>query len=486
MSKSLRTNYIFNLINTVSQVLFPLITFPYAARIMLPDGIGLVNFYASIINYITLFSCLGIPVYAIKATASVRNDPEKLNKVTVEIVCLNLILTVAAYLAVGIVCLTVPKVSDNIPLFLVLSLGIIFTTIGCEWFYKGIEDFKYITVRGLVIKVVSIIMLFCLVKTKDDILIYGLYTIFGSIGGNIFNFFRLRKYISVKKCIGDIHPFRHLKPVLHVFIFSAITSIYLQLNTVILGFMKNSSDVGIYTSALKLFGIVNGIIGALSTVMLPRMSNLVAEKDNVEIMRLAQKAYNFSFTFALPMIVGMIVCSPYLIHLFCGESFMASTSCVRIMAPIMLFLSISSLLGYQILYPMGHLNLVIGYCVVGSVLCIILDFLLIPNLSYIGVSVSYLLTEIVVAVISIIVSRKYIKISYFGKTQRNTLISSFIMLSVFYLIRRISLGSDILMLLFYFLCGFAVFSMSMVVLRDDFYRECVRNAISLFVSQKKR
>lgn len=480
MSQSLRTNYIFNLINTVSQVLFPLITFPYAARIMLPDGIGLVNFYASIINYITLFSCLGIPVYAIKATASVRNNPEELNKVTIEIVSLNLILTVAAYLAVGIICLTVPKVSDNVPLFLILSLGIVFTTIGCEWFYKGIEDFKYITIRGLIVKILSIVILFCFVRTKDDILIYGLYTIIGSIGGNIFNFIRLRKYISIKECIGRIQPFRHLKPVLHVFIFSAITSIYLQLNTVILGFMKDATDVGIYTSALKLFGIVNGIIGALSTVMLPRMSNLVAEKDNAEIMRLAQKAYNFSFTFALPVIVGMIVSSPYLIHLFCGESFMASSGCVRIMAPIMLFLSISSLLGYQILYPMGHLNLVIGYCVIGSVLCVILDFLLIPKLSYTGVSISYLLTETVVAIIAVFVSRKYININFFTASQRNTIISSIVMVFFYYFIRNFELGNDMVILLFYFVSGVIVYSLSMLILKDMFFINCINSLKTLF------
>ena len=475
MSKSLRTNYIFNLINTVSQVLFPLITFPYASRIMLPDGIGQVNFFASIINYITLFSCLGIPVYAIKAAAAVRNDSEKLNKVTVEIVTLNLILTIIAYLIVGILCFTVPKVKEDVPLFLILSLGIVFTTIGCEWFYKGIEDFKYITIRGLIVKVLSVVMLFCFVKTKDDILIYGLYTIIGSIGGNIFNFIRLRKYITFRNCFHDIHPFLHLKPVLHVFLFSAITSIYLQLNTVILGFMKDAHDVGIYTSALKLFGIINGIIGSLATVMLPRISNLVAKNDTKEIKRLAQKAYNFSFTFSLPMIVGIFFCSPNIVHLICGDSFMPSVLCIQIMAPIMLFLSISSLLGYQILYPMGHLNLVIGYCLAGSILCVVLDFSLIPQFSYVGVSISYLLTEMVVAVIAIIVSKKYIKVTFFTKSQRNTIISSALMASAFILLRRVRFDFDIIMLLFYCIVGLLVYCMSMLILKDDFFVDCIKS-----------
>lgn len=484
MSKSLKSNYIFNLINTVSQVLFPLITFPYAARIMLPDGIGQVNFFTSIINYITLFSSLGIPVYAIKATAAVRDDREKLNQVTIEIVSLNLILTFFAYVAVGVICLTVPKVSVDIPLFLILSLSIIFTTIGCEWFYKGIEDFKYITIRGIVIKTVSLILLFIFVKSKEDILLYGLYTVLGAIGGNIFNFIRLRKYISVKEVLGSIRPLRHLKPVLQVFLFSAITSIYLQLNTIILGFMKNASDVGIYTTAVKLFSIVNGIIGSLGTVMLPRVSNLVATNDMEEVKRLAQKAYNFSFTFSLPTIIGVIVSSPYLIRLFCGESFMESVLCIQIIAPIMLFISISSLLGYQILYPMGHLNLVIGYCVIGSVVCIILDMLLIPNMTYVGVSISYMLTELVVAMIAIIVSRRYIKIDFFTTSQRNTIISTLFLTVVFVMFRNIELGNDFLMLTAYGVVGIIAYSLSMLLLKDKLYNECVKSALSLIHKQK--
>ncbi len=475
MAKSLKSNYIFNLINTVSQILFPLITFPYATRIMLPNGIGQVNFFTSIIGYITLFTSLGIPIYAIKATAAVRNDRDKLNITTVEIVSLNLILTILGYVAVGVICMTVPKVAVDIPLFLILSLSIFFTTIGCDWFYRGIEDFKYITIRGIVVKLLSMVLLFCFVKTKEDILIYGLYTVIGSIGGNIFNFVRLRKYISVKAAFQSIHPFRHLKPILHVFLFSAITSFYLQLNTIILGFMKDSADVGFYTTALKIFGLVNGVIASLATVMLPRISNLVAENDKQEIMRLAQKAYDFSFVLSLPIIIGLIVCSPYVIHLLCGENFMPSASCIQIMAPIMLFLSISSLLGYQILYPMGQLNLVICYCIIGCIINIVFDLLLISKYSYVGVSIAYMSTEMIVAIIAMIVSRKFIKVRFFTKTERNALVGSVLMGGVLYFIHKyISLSNDIIMLLTNFVIGAIVFLLSMFLLKDPIIKECVR------------
>ena len=327
-------------------------------------------------------------------------------------------------------------------------------------------------------KILSLFLLFGFVKTKSDIYIYGLYTIIGSIGGNVFNFIRLRKYLSVKECIRSIHPLKHLKPVIHVFIFSAITSIYLQLNTVMLGFMKPSSDVGIYTSALKIFNIINGLIASLATVMLPRMSNLIATNNQKEIQRIAQKAYDFSFMFSIPFIVGLTFCSSSIVHLLCGDAFIDASGCVQIMAPIMLFLSVSSLLGYQILYPMGHLNLVIGYCVIGSIVCLCLNLLLIPSLSYLGVSISYMITEFVVAIISIFVSRKYIHLSFYTNTQKNTLLSSFIMGLCLFFVSIITIDNDVLSLMIYFITGIVTYSLILYVRKDAIFHECVNSILS--------
>lgn len=477
MSESLRKNYIYNLINTVSQIVFPLITFPYASRVMMPEGIGQVQFFSAIIGYITLFTSLGIPIYAIKEVAAVRNDPEKLKRVTLEILSLSLFLTIIGYFAVFILCGTVTKIQEDLPLFLILSTSIIFTTIGCDWFYRGVEDFRYITILGLIIKVVSALLLFCLVKSKDDILLYALYTIIGTIGGNLFNLFRLRKYITFKINLRELHPFRHIKPVLHVFIFSAITSIYIELNTVILGFMKDSSDVGIYSVALRIFGLINGVVASLSTVMLPRISNLLSYGNMQEVKRLAQKAYDFSFLLALPVMAGLIICSPYVVRVLCGEEFMAAVDCVKLMAPIMLFLSVSSLLGYQILYPMGHLNIVIGYCAVGCLIDVVLNFVLIPSLSYLGVSISYMSTELIVAIIAIIASRKYIKVNFFTNSEKKALISTIIMTLILLYLDRLQIDNSLIKLIIMGLIGAMSYALSLYLLKESLLLEYIPSFI---------
>lgn len=185
MAKSLKANYLFNLANTISGLLFPLITFPYASRILLADGIGQINFFQSIIQYITLLTCLGIPMYAIREVAKIRENIEERNKVTVEILLLHTSLTVVGYIIMILLVATVTKIQVDILLFLLLSTTIFFTAIGCEWFYQGVEDFKYITIRGLIVKTISVILLFLLVKTKEDIMWYAAYSVFGVLGGNV-------------------------------------------------------------------------------------------------------------------------------------------------------------------------------------------------------------------------------------------------------------------------------------------------------------
>lgn len=310
MAQSVKVNYILNLINTGTQMLFPLLTFPYVCRVIEADGIGQVNFFQSIISYISLFTCLGIPMYAIREIARDRNDVVKMNQTAVEILLLHSMLTLIGYAIVSILCLVVPQIQVNIPLFLILSLTIFFTAIGCEWFYQGIEDFKYITIRGLIIKSISVILLFIFVKSKTDLLYYGCYTVFGVLGGNIFNFFRLRKYIHRENIIfSELHIKRHIKPVLKVFSFSVVTSIYLQLNTVLLGFFKNALAVGYFAAATKVMQMLLQMSACLGSVMMPRASHLIAKNKESEFNALIQKSYDFTLAIALPMTIGLIVCA---------------------------------------------------------------------------------------------------------------------------------------------------------------------------------
>lgn len=448
MAQSVKVNYILNLINTGTQMLFPLITFPYICRVIEADGIGQINFFQSIISYISLFTCLGIPMYAIREIARDRSDVVQMNRTAMEILLLHSMLTLVGYAIVAILCLTVPQIQVNIPLFLILSLTIFFTAIGCEWFYQGIEDFKYITIRGLIIKTVSVVLLFIFVKSKTDLLYYGCYTVFGVLGGNIFNFFRLRKYIHRENIIfSELHIKRHIKPVLKVFSFSVVTSIYLQLNTVLLGFLKNALAVGYFAAATKVMQMLLTMSACLGSVMMPRASHLIAENREDEFNRLIQKSYDFTLAIALPMTIGLIFCAPSLITALCGVKFEHSILPSQIIAPIILMVAISNVFGIQVLFPKGKINVVTLCCGIGAVADLILNLCLIPFFSYIGTSIAYLGAEVATTVSMYFIGRKYIPIIYFKKSHLTYALGCIVMALALYGISLLQLPTLTILLL---------------------------------------
>ena len=467
MAQSVKVNYILNLINTGTQMLFPLITFPYVCRVIEADGIGQINFFQSIISYISLFTCLGIPMYAIREIARDRSDVVQMNRTAMEILLLHSMLTLVGYAIVAILCLTVPQIQVNIPLFLILSLTIFFTAIGCEWFYQGIEDFKYITIRGLIIKTVSVVLLFIFVKSKTDLLYYGCYTVFGVLGGNIFNFFRLRKYIHRENIIfSELHIKRHVKPVLKVFSFSVVTSIYLQLNTVLLGFLKNALAVGYFAAATKVMQMLLTMSACLGSVMMPRASHLIAENKEDEFNRLIQKSYDFTLAIALPMTIGLIFCAPSLITALCGVKFEHSILPSQIIAPIILMVAISNVFGIQVLFPKGKINIVTLCCGIGAVADLILNLCLIPFFSYIGTSIAYLGAEVATTVSMYFIGRRYIPIIYFKKSHLTYALGCVVMAFALYGLSLLQLPTFTILFL-QGCCGVLAYFIILCICKDE-------------------
>ena len=437
-----KTNYAYNLVNTVSGLLFPLITFPYAARVLLADGIGQVQFYTSIITYISLFSSIGIPLYAVREIAKVKGDAAAQARTAAEILLLHLTLTLLGYAAVAVLCLTVNDIKADIPLFLVLSVQMVFTVIGCEWFYQGIEEFKYITVRNVAVKTAATICLFLLVKTKDDLMMYAVYTVMATVGNNIFNFFRLRKYLGHRVGrFSDLNIFRHLGPASRIFVLNLITSIYVNLDTVMLGFISGATAVGYYTGATKLTRMLLGIVTALGTVMIPKMSHLHASGNTDEFGRLARKSLGFVNFISLPMAAGLAILAPSLINVFCGASYAPAADTLLIISPIILFISLSNVTGIQILYPQGRERTVIISTLIGAVLNFILNLILIPEYQQNGAAAATVVAELSVTLSQVIIAGKYIPGKIVSAGYANYYIGTVLMSAVCIALRFAGMGA---------------------------------------------
>ncbi len=467
MGKSIKINFIFNLINTVTSLLFPLITFPYVSRILLPEGIGIINFYQSIVQYIVLLSSLGIPMYAIRETAKYRDDKRKSSITTLEILSLHFILMFIGYLIVFILCCTVSEIKENIPLFLILSVQLFFTVIGCEWFYQGVEDFKYITIRSVIVRTLAVIFLFIFVKSREDILLYGVYCVAGIYAGNVFNFYRLRKYLDFS-VLKELKPFKHLKPALKIFVLNLVISLYVNLNSVMLGFLKGPESVGFFAAATKITQLLLGLTSALGTVMLPRLSNLIANNNFSEFNRLANIATKFMFAITLPLSVAVIMLADNLILLLSGNAYEEAILTLQILSFIIFAIGLSGVLGIQILYPQGKENIVIKSTAVGAAINLLLNFILIPKFSHHGAAVATLVAEIGVTATMIYIGHGFIPIKWKDKELLNYVIGTLLMAVGIYLIFLFKM--DIIPeLIISFIIGCIIYALYLKIKNDSIF-----------------
>ena len=409
--KSLKKNFCMNAILTMSQFIFPLITFPYVSRILLAEGTGKVSFATSIISYFAMFAQLGIPTYGIRACAQVRNDKKKLSKTAQEIFIINIIMSILAYIVFFIAVCNVPRLKDEKTLLIIVSATIFFNAIGMEWLYKALEQYTYITIRSVIFKFIALIAMFLLIHQQSDYIIYGAISIFASSASNIFNFFNVHKYISLRP-VGEYNFKQHLKAVSVFFALSCAATIYVNLDTVMLGFMKTNVDVGYYNAAVKIKTILVSIVTSLGTVLLPRASYYVEHGLKEDFYRITKKAINFVFLVATPLMLYFMFFAKEGIFFLSGNTYGGAIVPMQIIMPTLFFIGLTNIMGMQILVPLGKENIVLYSEIVGAVVDLAINYILIPKYASAGAAIGTLVAEIAVWIVQYIYLRKQIKDAY--------------------------------------------------------------------------
>lgn len=404
---SVKGNVILYGINTLTAILCPVITFPYAARVLLPEGIGAVNFLNSIVGYIVLLTNLGIPMYAVREVAKFRDDKLSRDKTTLELMLLSMVLCVIGYMTVWILAEFVPQIHRQASLFYILSLSILFNTIGVNWFYQGIEDFKFITIRAIIIRTITTAALFIFVRDSSDILIYGIILVGFTVGNNLINFLHLRKYLNYNLIrLKELNVSRHIKPALQVFVLNLITNLSLHLNSIMLGFLSGDEEVGYFTAGTKITHIGLTLISSLGIVLLPRCSNLIQNGDMAGFSSVIRKSLKVTLALSLPMIVGLSILAVPVTLIFCGNEYMPSIPVLYLNAPVILLVSLTNIMGMQVLYPMDRVNIVIASVSIGAAVNMILNFLIVPDYGATGAAVATLIADVTVVVTQLIMGRK--------------------------------------------------------------------------------
>lgn len=407
--KSLKLNAILNVIKTLMGLIFPLITFPYASRILLPEGLGKVNFANSIVSYFAMIASLGIETYGVREAAKVRDDKILLSQFTKEIFTINMISTVMSYILFAIAVFFIPKFVEYRTLLIVSGATILFSTLGINWLYSAVEDYVYITVRSIIFQFISLGLLFLFVKTKDDYIKYAAISVISSVGSNILNFLHSRKYITIKTGVPLILK-KHLKPIFVLFAMAVTVKIYTALDTTMIGFIKGDYEVGIYTAATKINKIVLSLVVAIGAVMLPRLSYYSKLEDKTEFFSLSYNGFNILLLISIPCSIGLSLLSDSVINILSGTGYEAAIIPMRIMNPIIVIIGLSNFMGIQIFMPLNKEKWTLYSVIAGALINFSMNTILIPKYGAVGASVATVSGETAVTIVQFIMVRRFLKI----------------------------------------------------------------------------
>lgn len=409
MSKSITKNFTYNLIFQMVTLLIPLITVPYISRILGREGIGVYSYTLSITQYFIILGTLGVSLYGNRQIAYVRDDKDKMSKTFWSITVLQIITTSIALICYILIFGLNKRYGGT---YLIQSVNIIGAMIDISWLYMGLEDFKKIVTRNLVVRMLGTMCIFGFVKSYDDLYKYiainGLMILFGNL---VMWMYIPRTVLKVKLKITDIKE--HFVPIVKLFIPQIAIQIYVVLDKSMLGTLANTGEVGLYDQSQKIVKLILGLVTSLGVVMLPRMSNTFANGDNEQMNNYINKSLNGVAYVSIPMAVGLASISKEFVPWFFGPDFGQVTYLIIISTPILFLIAMSNVFGMQYLLPANKTKEFTASVTVGAIINVILNFLLIPKYKAIGACIATVVAEFSVTTIQYIFVRDIIKKRHF-------------------------------------------------------------------------
>lgn len=461
--KSIKKNYIYNLVYQLLTIITPIITTPYLARSLGPGGNGIYGYTVSIVTYFILFGSLGINLYAQREIAYVQDDMNKKSKIFMEIFILKSItLAISMVLYYFIFCLN----GEYSIYFKILLLEIIANILDIGWFYSGIEEFKSISIRNIIIKIMTVIMILVFIKNAGDVGKYVFIYSFSTLASSLILWLNIKKHLffTIKKL--DIK--RHIKPTIILFIPQIASSLYSVLDKTMIGsILNNMNEVGYYEQAQKVIRLLLTIITSVGTVMLPRIAKEFADKNTKVINAYMKKSFNLVLLLSMPLILGIVAVSKNFVPLFFGAGYEKVIPILSLMSIIILFIGFSSIIGIQYLLPLKKEKEFTISVFGGAIINLIANFILISKFKSIGACIGTILAELSVTTIQLYFVKNNFKLRELFKLSINYIFAGIIMFGACYLVDGL-ITVRLLNLALQVGVGIITYFTTLIMIRDKF------------------
>lgn len=461
---NIRYNFLMNFILTISNFLFPLITFPYVSRVLGPNGMGISSFAMSIISYFVILATLGSATYGIRACSQVGENKDELSKVTHEIIFINLITMITSYLFLYFCVHFFDGLHENKASIAIASFMILLNVCSVEWFYRGIEKYTYITIVSLLFKLIALVSSFIFIQKTSDYFSFILISVISLSGSGIINLLNIKKYINFK-FYNDYNLKKHIKPMLTFFFMSLAISVYTYTDSVLLGLLTNLDEVGFYNVAVRIKGILISIVTSLGVVLLPKLSLYIKKGMMNEFSSLLILSLRFIVALSLPLVIFFIFFAKETILLLSGEQYFNSIPLLQISLVAVIIVGITNILGIQMLVPLGKEKKLFVSVLCGALINVVANFTLIPFLSSVGAAISMVLAEFTILLIQIYFLKKYMflfmKVNYI-----KVILSSLISLGVVSIFRSFIFDNNFLLLLCSGSIFFIIYLITLLLLKE--------------------
>lgn len=420
MAGELKNKFVYQLILSGSQVLLPLISYPYITRILGPVNLGKINYVDFLGQLFIIFAAFGIPFYAIREIAVVRNDAGKRAALIQEMVLLHSLFALLA--AVIFILVTIGQWNSSPLLYVFALANILLSAYSFEWYLQGMEAFRFAAIRTIVVRIGMLVALFLLIKNVRDYPYYsGIFTA-GFLLMAVFNGYKVvRDNHFVKQ---PLQLRKHLRPLWHFFLTTSAISIYIYFDTILLQqITHNEQAVGYYTTIIKLVKICLVVLLALGSVLMPRLSFLASTGNTTAIKMHLNKSLLFIVTLGIPISAGLYLLAPEIIAVIAGEAFLPAVPVMKILALLPLAIGLSNLFCFQTLIPFNKERIFLRSVIVGGITSVLLNILLIPHLAEQGAAWANIITEVIISIITGWYAYKIIRFSIAPRVIVQTIIT---------------------------------------------------------------
>lgn len=400
---SVQKNFLYSVAYQILIVLLPLITAPYISRTLGATAVGIYAYTNSVAYYFLIFAMLGISNHGNRCIAAARDDKKRLNHVFSSIYILQIGTFFIATIAYVIYCFFV--VTENRTVAFIQLLYVLSGLFDISWLFFGLEKFKLTVIRNTLIKLGTVICMFVFVHDPSDLWKYTLIMSVGSFFSQIY----LWRYAKHEVRLIKVSPkeiAENIKPVCILFIPVISYSIYKVMDKIMLGQMSTYMQVGYYQNAEKIINIPMGIITAFGTVMLPRMSNIIAAGDKGKSDHYIRLSVKFVTLLCSSIAFGLMGISAVLPSVYLGNEFSACTPLINLLSLTVFFIAWANVIRTQYLIPYHYDNVYILSTIAGAIVNLFINMMLIPIYQSVGAAIGTVAAEFTVMIIQAIYVRK--------------------------------------------------------------------------------